>query len=69
LNEQGPVPVPEEVLEGLEALRRHTHTDMLDIATTRYLAMERGQGALVVWIDTHPEQYARGLLEGFRVEH
>jgi hypothetical protein len=67
--EQGPVPVPQEILEGLEALRRHTHTDMLDIATARYLAMERGQAAVVVWIDAHPEQYARGLLEGFRVEH
>jgi hypothetical protein len=67
--EQGSVPVPQEILEGLEALRRHTHTDMLDIATARYLAMERGQAAVVVWIDAHPEQYARGLLEGFRVEH
>jgi hypothetical protein len=59
LSEQGAVPVPQEVLEGLEALRRHTHTDMLDIATARYLAMERGQAAVVVWIDAHPEHTVR----------
>jgi hypothetical protein len=66
--EREPVRVPEEVLEGLEAVRRYAGTDVLDIPTARYLAQERGRGALVVWIDKHPQEYARGLFDGFRVE-
>jgi hypothetical protein len=68
MTEQGPVRVPEEVLEGLEIVRRYAGRDVLDIPTARYLAQERGQGALVVWIDEHPQEYARGLFDGFRVE-
>jgi hypothetical protein len=55
----------ESLLEGLEAVRRHAGTDVLDVAIVRYLAMERGQPALVVWVDKHPEEYGRGLLDGF----
>jgi hypothetical protein len=62
-----PVRVPEEVLEGLEAVRRYAGTDVLDIARVRYLAQERGRSALAVWVDKHPhEEYARGVLYGFR---
>jgi hypothetical protein len=60
-----PVRVPLAVLEGLQAVRRHAGTDVLDVANVRYLAMERGQPALVVWVDKHPEEYGRGLLDGF----
>lgn len=63
-----PVRVPEAVLEGLEAVRRHAGTDVLDIATVRYLAQERGRGALAVWVDEHPQEYARGVFDGFRAE-
>jgi hypothetical protein len=68
MSEREPVRVSEEVLEGLEALRRYTGTDTLDIATVRYLAHERGRGALVAWIDKHPEEYGRGVLDGFRAD-
>jgi hypothetical protein len=69
MSERGePVRVSEEVLEGLEAIRRHARTDMLDIPTARYVAQERGQGALVVWLDKHPQEYGRGLLDGFQAE-
>jgi hypothetical protein len=60
-----PVRVPEEVLEGLEAVRRYAGKELLDIATVRYLAQERGRGALAVWVDKHPQEYARGVLDGF----
>ncbi len=63
-----PVQVPEEVLEGLEAVRRYAGTHVLDIASVRYLAQERGRGALAVWVDKHPQEYARGVLDGFRAE-
>jgi hypothetical protein len=63
-----PVRVPPDVLEGLEAVRRHAGTDMLDVSTVRYLANERGQRTLAVWIHRNPEAYGRGLLDGFQAE-
>jgi hypothetical protein len=63
-----PVRVPEEVLEGLEAVRRYASRDVLDIPTVRFLANERGCGALAVWVDEHPHEYARGVLYGFRTD-
>ena len=59
MNEIEPVRVPKDVLEGLEAVRRYARTDVLDIATVRYLGQERGQGALVIWIDEHPQENTR----------
>jgi hypothetical protein len=63
-----PVRLPADVLEGLEAVRRYAGTHALDVATLRYLANERGRRTLVVWIDRHPEEYGRGLLDGFQAE-
>jgi hypothetical protein len=68
VSEGEPVRVPADVLEGLEAVRRHAGTKVLDITTVRYLAIERGQPALAVWINGHPEEYGRGLLDGFQAE-
>jgi hypothetical protein len=68
LKGQGPVRLPGNVLEELEALRRAAGTDALDIATVRYEASEGGKPALVVWIDGHPGEYGRGLLDGFEAE-
>jgi hypothetical protein len=66
VSESEPVRVPADVLEGLEAVRRHLGTNVLDVATIRYFANERGRRALVVWIDRCPEEYGRGLLGGFQ---
>ena len=68
MGEQEPVWIPKEVLEDLESVRRHTRAEILDIPTIRHEAMERGKPALVVWIDTHEEEYGRGLLNGFLAE-
>jgi hypothetical protein len=38
---QGPVRIPKDVLEELEAVRLYTRTDVLDVPTLRYVAMER----------------------------
>jgi hypothetical protein len=65
---QGPVRIPKDVLEELEAVRLYTRTDVLDIPTLRYVAMEREKPALVVWIDGHESEYGRGLLDGFQAE-
>ena len=60
--------IPKGVLEELEAVRLYAHTDVLDIPLLRYVAMEREKPALVVWIDRHPAEYGRGLLDGFQAE-
>jgi hypothetical protein len=66
MSEQEPVRIPKNVLEELEAVRRYTRAEVLDIPTIRHVAMERGKPALVVWIDKHEQQYAQGLLNGFQ---
>ena len=65
---QEPVPVPKDVLEELESVRRYTRAEVLDIPTVRHVAMERGKPALVVWIDKHEQEYGRGILDGFLAE-
>ena len=65
---QGPVQIPQKVLEELESVRRYTHAEVLDVPTLRYVAMETHKPALVVWIDEHEQDYGRGLLDGFRAE-
>jgi hypothetical protein len=65
MSEQEPVRIPKNVLEELEAVRRYTRAEVLDIPTIRHVAMERGKSALVVWIDNHQQQYGQGLLNGF----
>jgi hypothetical protein len=66
VSEREPVRVPADVLEGLEAVRRHLGHNVLDVAFIRYFANERGRGALGVWIHRYPEAYGRGLLDGFQ---
>ncbi len=68
MTEGGPVRVPRGVLEDLEAVRPYTGTDAPGLPLLRYVAMDRGKPALVVWIDRHPQEYGRGLLDGFEAE-
>ena len=68
MNGEGPVRVPKNVLEELEAVRLYARTEVLDIPLLRYVAMEREKPALVVWIDGHESEYGRGLLDGFEAE-
>jgi hypothetical protein len=68
MSARGPVPIPKAVLEELEAVRRYTRAEVLDVATLRYVAMETEKPALVLWVDKHPQEYGRGVLDGFRAE-
>ena len=56
------------MLDELESVRRYVRTDAPDILTLRYVAMETGIPALVLWIDRHAGEYGRGLLDGFEAE-
>jgi hypothetical protein len=42
MSEQEPVRIPKNVLEELQAVRRYTRAEVLDIPTIRHVAMERG---------------------------
>ena len=66
--DRGPVRIPKDVFEELEAVRQYIRAGVLDIPTLRYAAMEGGKPALVVWIDRHESEYGRGLLDGFETE-
>jgi hypothetical protein len=68
VSEQEPVRIPSEVLEELEAVRRYTRAEVLDIPTIRHVAMETEKPALVLWVDEHQQEYGLGLLNGFRAE-
>ena len=68
MSEQEPVLIPKKVLEQLEAVRRYTRAEVLDIPTIRHVAMETHKPGLVVWIDKHQQEYGRGLLDGFQAE-
>jgi hypothetical protein len=66
VSEREPVQIPANVLEGLEAVRRHFGHNVLDVATIRYFAIEWGRRTLAIWIHRYPEEYGRGLLDGFQ---
>jgi hypothetical protein len=68
MSEQDSVRIPREVLEELESVSRYTRAEVLDIPSVRYVAMERGKTALVVWIDKHEQEYGWGLLNGFQAD-
>ncbi|MDP9410112.1 MAG: hypothetical protein M3P70_06330 [Actinomycetota bacterium] len=68
MKEQGPVRIPKDVLEELESVRRYIRAEVVDIPTLRYVAMETGKPALVLWIDKHAQEYGRGLVDGFEGE-
>ena len=62
------VPVPQAVLDGLEAVRASGLTNMLDWARVAELAVELGQPEAAAWMHRHMGDYIRGIFEGFGTE-
>ena len=60
----GPVEVPADVLEGLEAVRR-SGAHMVERAHVLVLAKRMGYRRTVLWVEEHPDEYARGVSHGF----
>jgi hypothetical protein len=58
------VEVPAGVFEGLEAVRR-SGANMVERAHVLVLAKRMGYRRTVLWIEEHPEEYARGIFHGF----
>jgi hypothetical protein len=65
---KGPVPIPEDVLAGIEAVRQEGRTNMLDYPVVIRLAREAGNNAAADWITAHVSLYSTGLFRGFVVD-
>ncbi len=63
-NFSGPAVVPAKVLEGLEAVRQ-TGAHMVERAHVLVLAKRMGYRQTVRWVEEHPDEYARGVSQGF----
>lgn len=64
----GPVLVPHEVYEGIEAVRLSGLTNMLDRPMVARLAAEMGYPETSRWIQHHRDLYARAIFHGLRAE-
>ena len=62
---KGPVPIPQDVLCGIEAVRQEGRSNMLDTLRVIALACEAGHIAAADWISANPAAYSAGLFRGF----
>lgn len=62
------VKVPNNVLEGIEYVRKTGLTNMLAVDVVVSLCHEFDLHATGVWIGTHRTEYAQGVIEGFEPE-
>jgi hypothetical protein len=65
---KGPVPIPEDVLAGIESVRQEGRTNMLDYPVVIRLAREAGHHAAADWITAHVSLYSAGLFRGFAAD-
>jgi hypothetical protein len=61
-----PVKVPPAVLKGLEAVEQ-SGAHMVERAHVLVLAKRMGYRQTVRWVEENPEDYARGVMQGFEV--
>ncbi len=59
------IPIPADVLEGLEAVRFSGKTNMLDIPVVAKLALDMGHPQTALWVHEHQALYAVGVFRGF----
>lgn len=59
------VPIPADVLEGLEAVRISGQTNMLDVSMVVKLALEMGLPQTALWVHDHQALYSVGCFRGF----
>jgi hypothetical protein len=62
---KGPVPIPQNVLSGIEAIRLGGQTNMLDYPAVIRIARENGHLATANWITEHLSLYSIGVFRGF----
>jgi hypothetical protein len=62
------IPIPADVLEGLESVRLSGKTNMLDAPRVIELALEMGFPETAFWVYENRPVYAEGIFRGFDVE-
>lgn len=62
---QAKVPVPTNVLEGLESIRLSGKTNMLDLPQVVQIAVEMDFIDTAIWIENNRSLYAQGVFWGF----
>ncbi len=68
LEDPGPVHVPGEVLDDLEAVRRDGRTNMLDWPAVARIAEAMGLDRTAAWVRTHQREYSAGVFRGFAAD-
>jgi len=63
-----PVVVPQDVFQGIDAVRLSGRTNMLDRSTVADLAAIMGFSKATEWIMKNSRAYSRGVFSGFLVE-
>jgi hypothetical protein len=66
-SDKGPVLIPAEVFQGLEAVRLEGRTNMLDYPAVIRLAREAGYHATADWVTMNVSLFSSGLFRGFVV--
>jgi hypothetical protein len=64
---QNPIVVTPAVFEGLGLIRRSGGCNMFDLTCVLQLAEHFGQEATAIWIRARRDDYAKGLIAGFRM--
>ena len=61
------IPIPPEVLEGIEAVRQSGRTNMLDRPAVAAIALELGYVDAAFWLEDKANHtaYANGIFKGF----
>ncbi len=63
--EKNRIPVPGDVLDGIEAVRVSGKTNMLDAPMVVFHAQQMGFPEAAAWVDRHQILYAHGVFRGF----
>ena len=65
LEDPGPVVIPAQVLDDIEAIRRDGRSNMLDWPAVARLAEVMGMDKTAAWVRTHHREYSAGIFRGF----
>lgn len=63
--EKTKVPLPANVLKGLEAVRLSGKTNMLDVPMVERLALDMDFPEAAIWVHEHRNLYAQGVFRSF----
>ncbi len=66
--ERGPVRVPREILDGIEAARQSGLTNMLDRTAVAEIAGALGFDDAAHWVRDHRDLYAHAIFHGFELD-